>query len=616
MSQNEFLDVLEIQPEDASANFMSPDAPMIKRLQFWVDKLDNQLRTLYPEKLVATPRPTVHILNMAESNAFVLGSILCFDNVRFSPDGSIPTSFSPSEVHAFHKEGYISRSTEPCIHRQASLKELQTHLALITRGNESCTLTAIQQGSDNFIVSPNVSCQVDSTLSSMKSDSAQYDVNFAVFSTSNDFVIQTGLLQNFSEEEVLAVTFHELKHFYGAHASVGGKNYLYHIEQENKPTKPIASDDLKETNISLRKAEIQKANSESSIESLKTLMKPSLYSAIEGQTAHTYIAKALFSLALTYERAYCGNKASYDSQCSVCQKFGEQWKKSAKLYPNFDADAGLVGLINDDGKTDYVLLESAAITCLNTVALTNNPSADRLNELHLDIFISLIIPHLFFDISELDFPNHSGKTGDFLVTISEVVRKSGRFEFIEADYAQFLSLKPKFNEAKSKNQEALAQLQAFNEKADKEKLGYYSQEQEADESALESLAMLGLDPRVGIETEIKILPNPAEQACRAQFEKGWPGPIGWGPFTAGPHPAQCFRARNADKEITAHAYPKIAISPTSILKPSWSELLDDLNSRISGMQAISVGNQAITKAAVRAKLIRMNPCLYSKSRTK
>jgi hypothetical protein len=128
----------------------------------------------------------------------------------------------------------------------------------------------------------------------------------------------------------------------------------------------------------------------------------------------------------------------------------------------------------------------------------------------------------------------------------------------------------------------------------KERLGFYTTEQEADELSLELLARVGLSPDLGPESQLGLM-----RALERAGHKQEPGTVGYAdcaarraadfrddtgvetPVPVGdvarPHHSGCFRVFNMVREIRGHAY---AIANPPIVVPdgaSWEALVSDLS---------------------------------------
>ncbi len=121
-----------------------------------------------------------------------------------------------------------------------------------------------------------------------------------------------------------------------------------------------------------------------------------------------------------------------------------------------------------------------------------------------------------------------------------------------------------------------------------EKLGYYTYEQEADELALEWLALVGIAPQVLIEKLFALLEYNAQSItdsdleygyvrCRALFEKNWKNSEGSEVFVpigdfSNPHHSLCYRAFNASRELTAHRFSVAEPTQRFLGEKQWQEL--------------------------------------------
>src|SRR5688500_15849827 len=122
----------------SAGNWLRADHPMTQRLQYWMDRLDETLRTAYPAELTGTPKPKVIILKSPQVNAWVACIPTSWNvPVRIEgvpePDASldasldVPDSGAPPPVEIMFprnahitKQGYQSR---PGTYEESTLPE-------------------------------------------------------------------------------------------------------------------------------------------------------------------------------------------------------------------------------------------------------------------------------------------------------------------------------------------------------------------------------------------------------------------------------------------------------------------------------------------------------------
>lgn len=98
--------------------------------------------------------------------------------------------------------------------------------------------------------------------------------------------------------------------------------------------------------------------------------------------------------------------------------------------------------------------------------------------------------------------------------------------------------------------------------------GFFTKEQEADETAAQLLAAVGIDPyrlEDAILAHLKLVPYPAGSPnqnydeCVAWRQRGWKDAQGTPKIpnlgnTSPPHHAECYRVYNVDRELAARKY--------------------------------------------------------------
>ena len=116
-------------------------------------------------------------------------------------------------------------------------------------------------------------------------------------------------------------------------------------------------------------------------------------------------------------------------------------------------------------------------------------------------------------------------------------------------------------------------------------LGYYTQEQEADDLGLEFIIKIGIDPEYFIEGFFEMmkkssLEHSQAKYCRELYNNKWVDPSTGKPafVEMGPksyeHHTLCFRIRNLDRELQAHDWnTKQGQLPFPLLSPeAWLAL--------------------------------------------
>jgi hypothetical protein len=122
------------------------------------------------------------------------------------------------------------------------------------------------------------------------------------------------------------------------------------------------------------------------------------------------------------------------------------------------------------------------------------------------------------------------------------------------------------------------------EEATERRIGYYTIEQEADELALEFLAMAGIPPTAAVEAWVNLsgelaknsVANPAIPIyeCLRLRNQGWKDESGREVFVPvgdyrESHHSWCYRIRNIDAEIAAHRY---VLSGRSLPERNWKSI--------------------------------------------
>lgn len=137
-----------------------------------------------------------------------------------------------------------------------------------------------------------------------------------------------------------------------------------------------------------------------------------------------------------------------------------------------------------------------------------------------------------------------------------------------------------------KAMEADRELQEFEAGLVRERIGYYTSEQEADDFAVEYVSKIGLDPmtanlekfkqyqaREGFDAEDFSARNGGVsfEGCLQRRESGWSQPVPIGSLTD-IHHGGCYRLFNMDQEALAHGW-KASDEPKPAFKGTWTDVL-------------------------------------------
>jgi hypothetical protein len=587
VSYAEYIKSEGLSAADAKKVIFDDEFPMTKRLQYWVDLLDSHLRTTYPEQFSYVPKPKVRLIASDEINGYVSALPICFDNVLFSADKNLKFNRVISQSLAMYKDNFLYPIKAPCHHMKAEEGPLLHYLSLLNSADESCQWNLKSIGSDQFRIDPSSACRVDETLKPGSSLASNLTYRFSILSSMSDFTIKSKLVETLEEDELVAVLFHELKHYYGGHNGISGKNYFYHIAEDTTASAPPRAQDLRD--LDFRLTRFKRAQNESSLglASLKSFIEPKYYDKIHGQKVSTGLAHLMAEQAIFYRNSFCN---SGNSRCEACSGLNKIVSTNADILNRIrSAPYGLTGILTDDQKREYSEFETAALACLSTVNFVEGGNVSNIEISGRSFESEVLNKFVYLDTSELSMPIPSGTYSDYLISLSKSLDDQKIFSFDKISFAKLPLLQKKFDELDAILAEANSQLESIEEESEQQKLGYYSLEQEADEASVEFMSNLGLDVTADIYGNLKGgIANESEEfsKCLSWYKNDWkdsqgkPIFIGWGPISDD-HPNSCFRSRNVSREIAAHGYPITKKSASAGLKPSWTELKDSMLQRIA-----------------------------------
>lgn len=222
--------------EKDSDLYMAQDHPMVQRLQFWADSIDQILRRQESSKegLANVPRPQVRLLRSDRLNASASSATVCFKvPVRTDP---AKREASDDFLIAVGADGRISRFSR----RQVSCLD----------GGQKRPAEALAYFRENFLHGP---CQMDVDAeggalvlgtSCARPAGTEMNAGGIVVQSQTPFInLNTGLIKLFADESHLVYTLmHELAHFYRAHGPLYKKayHYFYRLQSLDLDEKPAA----------------------------------------------------------------------------------------------------------------------------------------------------------------------------------------------------------------------------------------------------------------------------------------------------------------------------------------------------------------------------------------
>ncbi len=550
------------------SSYLPETHPMTLRLQYWATRLDETLRQRYPGLLENVPTPKVAVLNTDDINAYVGDMPVCFDNVvlRFGENAVVPF---PGTGGAYY-EGQIFDPSDglkhlACRHQTVTFTELLAQTNHYNNTDHLCKLLVKIVSAGKFEVRPSDGCLVDQQL---KAKGALE--SFVAMQTAQHVTVFSGILRSMSEDQMVAILYHELGHYYHGHAvdPQGRYGFFFHLAGSNDASQPQEALDLKPLNAELTQAKADKTTLDGEIAQLKARMPKDVFPKIAGQKLNTALFPAVRHFVLM---------VGTSDLCPDASQIG---------LLRFTGEEGIVGPITAAEEASYLTYETKALACMAKFTIvhkklaTDDPAAktsvtateffaglNRVNNGVVTPFLRALVPQ--------------GSVADYFVAASAIL-DAQMPAYYDGSLTTMAFVKSKLDQAKGAVSVAEAKLAKFDDTAKQQQIGFYTYEEEADDLSAEWLALVGFNPKVGGDADmvfIKFFSEPADAAkCQSDRDAQWKTPEGeaiilpWGSMND-PHPGDCFRVRNYDKEVLAHNYPTPATSPTDGLTPTWTDLV-------------------------------------------
>ncbi|HVH43611.1 MAG TPA: M48 family metalloprotease [Labilithrix sp.] len=229
---------------DGSPEFLTLDHPMTKRLQFWVDRMDEALRAQYPDKLRATPRPLVMVKKTEEANAWVSYLPISLDVRTRLPkrpaddggaasaavdagadadaDGGPPAPPQNAAAALLERNGTIAAPYNPGFARPHDAAMLRELTSFFNDGFAKCRLTL-----EGEALVLGDGCERNRYLRADEAD------RFSYYATAKYITFTTGyILELLDEDRIVSTLGHELGHYYRSHANMPTDvvNYFYSLD--------------------------------------------------------------------------------------------------------------------------------------------------------------------------------------------------------------------------------------------------------------------------------------------------------------------------------------------------------------------------------------------------
>ena len=542
-SRSDFLslrDDLEPYPDDH---------PRVTRLQAWVDVINQEIMKL--SNKVAIPRPLVLLVKQDDPNAFVSSREICLP-VQFSfiagknrdkdasPDGSDHGGLDLVIRKNKNKLSLALNNTpSECIQGPADVKLTEDVLRRLLGRNFSCVSKLSAQGvGANAKITGILERKCLNKDVSVWMDDEQISKRL-VYRAMFPYIVVADSFFKLNEEEVVSILAHELGHYYRGHGVSSKRSYDFFYElntDHNLASRPKA----------LPASDVLAQLGQDAVDGAEDI---AVLFPVSGQKLHS----AFFLDALN-DRNTMSKLCPSDDCRHICQDLNEQFSDEGKVRKIVGEFPHAPLPTSQKAKEFYQQFEERQLTCAAKIPWESVGKSD------LNYFFS---GWPVSDVLKKIQPNVPRTLADYLMTVSEKIGELIKQQN-DASYGIY-------------------------KQADDKHIGYYTEEQEADELALEILARLGLDVNAGVraflwalrESEATVgtdgsvpgVLNAAE--CQKALSDGFKTFVPIGDYGDNHH-SICFRVYNLYREIEAHsadlAKAKPKVLPLSLDPNLWSKL--------------------------------------------
>lgn len=521
------------------------DDPLNKRMMFWLEQFDARLRARAKElgresDFKNVPKPRSIIMKENEANAFVNPVPVCVDvSVRVDPNIAVSDDTTVNYVE-FSSEGRVSQAsdTPSCVRRQFDDAFINATMNWFNMHSRSCRVNLEENSGHRKVVVVGQGCEKDPEL-----EGIGFARGLVVITTSNWVTVNSGLISFFPEEKMILPTLaHELGHYYRSHMTTfaGEYNFFYQLTDQNPRERPHPNTQLV-------------SSGEKAVQGSRYLK----LAEVSNQKFHS----ALFQPMVEIIERYC---AVDESRCTdSCGKLfnkihNEKFDKTMKEFPEEDP--------TKEAEKLYLSVEKLFTSCAKTItysAATRRGGYVRSTELKAAIARS------------------------------------------KADQLLTAPTKPKnlfdaFKNLQSQTTGAAETAKQYIQSAFNQRVGYYTDEQEADEFGLEQFVGLGFDPQDFVKSDMfyysqddqtnrEVWQGVSMAQCSRYRDQHWKDDNGR-PFAPpiadyfDSHHSDCYRVFNLDREIEAHRYQREehARIPQLMEPPKWAELVELAKSMTPG----------------------------------
>lgn len=544
------------------SQILPSDHDLAKRAQAWLDLFHDNLKANYPQEARGIPRPMARVLDINQPNAFVGKVVGCYsgptsiEGAEEKPDGYAAfLDFSGGELAVLNQSEYYSElASLPC----KPLTDLADAVALAKSFNQF-------YGPDSCEMKVGASADAIARMQFVGDCGASAQVTKLYFMRVADQVhFFSGAFTGFSQEQFASVVAHELGHYYRAHGLEPAStfNYFYTQGDENHPEKPAQEHRLDSLIPRIRMSTLM-------IDNFSRLRD------VAGQTLHS----SLYFAGASLVQEAC-NSQDCPASCTVIKSnlADAQYMRGLGAFPFSD--------ISRTKLKEYQDHEAQVMACLNDIEFTDREKAVTLlsKAVLAPSFPKFLVNGVHPAIDDAIYELTS-----FLQTFLKIY--SGRHGGAIDDIHTMGGLLSYFDQG-LKKMEGFA-INLYDQVYEK-KLGFYTEEQEADEISLEWMADVGVEPRHAVETYLAFTKYTSSigtgspfrdlewDTCSFLFNNKWQDDNGEPRIVAlgnllDTHHGSCYRAFNTSREIKAHAYELKGEAPSLLTDGKWQDLVNLAN---------------------------------------
>ena len=580
--------VLGIEP----STILPQSHPLTAQAQEWIDRIDRKLRETYPAQLANVPKPRAKVLEKAVPNAFVAPVPACY---------KVPVKLSTKATGRGKKEGHVLiearngsvqawEADAPCIDGTENQSAEETVADFVSSFNAASTngCKFSVDGGGSLVVGEQ--CEVDPALSGVAGADA-----LVLLQTANHVTVHSGIVAIMTESAFVSVLAHELGHYYRSHPTANDAEYgyFYTEQRKNAAKKPSPESRLEQLG-------------KDAIKATEAIDGGSNFTQVKGQVLRSDLYFLLGSLVTESKDS---SKACVDARKLASSS---DFESTMAMFP---VDPKL----SDEQTAAYLNFEEGALNCLDNLNLVGSGESVR-NSFDWKKLKSVAANPTWPSWLDQLTPS-SRHTLDTLN--KELADKIGDDSAESSGRSVGAVLRSINKKLIAVEQDAMVVLK----KAQDNRLGQYTFEQEADDLAVEITASLGFDPEVVVDAMRSLGKTSHGQSrdlslsyddCETLWKNNWLDaknnyvfvPVGG--FTD-PHHSICYRMFNIEREIAAHNVVPAKLNLPAHDDAAWTDLQNDVKTRTQTL--VDEADMPFPAVTAVLKSTGALGCVFNQSRT-